>query len=97
MKNVRKKRYIGGMKKKAKLPKVVYRKLGREHAHARIIFVDDVIEIDPRQTAIQEMDSIIHEVLHRAEPTFSESRVIRLARQIRDVMWDQNYRKVKMS
>ena len=58
-------------RKYMQLPRIVYRKLGRERASAQITFGDDLIEVDPRQSALQEMDSLIHEAIHRADPKLS--------------------------
>lgn len=84
------------MKAHIGLPRVVYRKLGRERASAQIMFSKDLIEVDPRQSANQELDSLIHEAIHRADPRMSEARVIKLSRIIRGILWHQGYRKVKL-
>jgi len=78
------------------LPRIVYRKLGRERASAQITFGDDLIEVDPRQSAMQELDSLIHEAIHRADPKLSETRVVKMARVIRGILWHEGYRKARL-
>lgn len=79
------------------MTKVVERKLGRHKALGMAYDDKKLIEIDPRhRTNKSYMDTLIHEALHIALPEMSETRVKKVTRIIRDVMWDAGYRKVNL-
>ena len=73
--------------------KLVLRKLGRESA-VGLSYGNGLIEIDPRQTPQDLMDTIIHECLHECFDSMSEEDVENAATTIMRVLWRQNYRKV---
>lgn len=76
-------------------PKIVIRKLGREKAMGQAHAEKNLIEIDPRhKTAKDRLDTEIHEFLHIRFPDWSESKVIKETRALRNFIWDLKYRKV---
>ena len=70
------------------------RKLAREKADGLYWPETRAIEIDPRQPPKEYLDSVVHEVLHDALPSFSERRINSVSRLISRVLWNQSYRKV---
>lgn len=79
------------------------RKLGREGALGLAWgFLKDgkwtpsgKIEVDPRQSDEEEMDTVVHEVIHSEYPDLSEESVIRGAESITAVLWKLGFRKLK--
>lgn len=82
------------MAKTKKILPVKERKLGREYAFGQV-HENGLIEIDPRQSPKSYLDTLVHEALHIACPELSERQVLKRAKIIRDILWDNNYRKVK--
>jgi hypothetical protein len=74
--------------------KVVERKLGKEQALG--LSYGGKIEIDPRQDAKELLSTLIHELLHETAPYLEEGEVIKIERQMVDVVWRQGYRKVSL-
>lgn len=79
------------------------RKLGREgalglawgHIENGKWTSSGLIEIDPRQSEKEEMDTAAHEVLHTEYPDLSEEAVERGAGAIIAVLWRLGFRKLK--
>jgi len=78
----------------AKTSKVKERKLGRESAFGQA-HDNGLIEIDPRLNPKTYFSTLIHEALHVALPNLSEHQVKKSEKIILDILWSQNYRKVK--
>jgi len=81
--------------------KVVEKKLGRERAFGQAIKAgaddgSDLIEVDPRQSPREYMDTVVHEAIHIADPVMPERKVAALSRKISRVMWQQRFRKVDL-
>lgn len=82
---------------------VKYRNLGREGAlglawgynHGKRWQPSGQIEIDPRQTDEEEMDTAAHEVLHSELPDLSEEAIIRVAGAVTAVLLKLGYGKKK--
>jgi len=81
--------------------KVVERKLGR-HCHAKGMKMfgqawvgDGLIEIDPRQSPKERMDTLIHECLHLLYPEESEEAVSSAGSSIAAVLWRDGYRRIE--
>ena len=74
--------------------KIVERKLGKENAVGLHWPGDHLIEIDPRQTSREYLDTLIHESLHEIFPNASETTIMRAAGTITDVLWRCNYRRI---
>lgn len=79
------------------------RKLGREgalglawgHIENKKWTPSGKIEVDPRQSDQEEMDTVIHEIIHCEFPDLSEESVIRGAESITAVLWKLGFRKLK--
>lgn len=81
-------------KRKKKKIKIIERKLGRERCFGQTWQGDYLIEIDPRQTPKQYMDTLFHEYLHNLFPDKKEKQIKTLANKISNFFWEQNYRRV---
>lgn len=76
-------------------PKIIIRKLGREKALGQAYTDHNLIEIDPRhRTAKSLFDTEIHEFLHIRFPEWSESKVKKETKALRDFLWKLKYRKI---
>ena len=74
---------------------VVERPLGREKAMGLAWIGEDKIEIDGRLKSKQYLDTLIHEMLHIYNPTWSETRVAQTANEMTSIIWSKNYRRMK--
>lgn len=74
-----------------KLPKTVYRKMGKHQAFA--MFVNNEIHIDTKFKGKKELELHIHELSHYARPDFTEDEVRELSRKFTDYLWREGYRK----
>lgn len=85
------------MPKRRQLPrvKVVERKLGREGAVGLCYQGAGLIEVDPRQTSKDYLDTLVHELLHHYFPRASEWRIGKVANRITDVLWKHKFRRLK--
>lgn len=96
----------GNERKQPRLPKIVYEKLGSSRpSHkkgARTPFgiwkegkggLPGKIVVDPRQSDYEMMDTLVHEVLHEAQPEITEDGIVRVSRLISRVLWKEGYRK----
>lgn len=75
---------------------ITHRKLGRSKALGRFIGEElcrGEIEIDPRQSDFDYLDTLIHEYLHALLPTAVEEEIIRLSTQLSQALWNQGYTK----
>lgn len=78
------------------MTKVIVKNLGRHGALGLADTEKKVIEIDPRQKPKQYLDTLINEALHISFPEMSETKVKKVAKEIRDIVWDHNYRWVDL-
>jgi Zn-dependent peptidase ImmA (M78 family) len=53
----------------------------------------NLIEISPKQTESQYLDTLIHELLHILNPEECETKVLKDASVIRYHLWKQGYRR----
>ena len=74
-------------------PIIIDRKLGRERALGQC--EDGVIEIDPRQSSRDRLDTVTHEALHHALPDASEREVCRVSAIISRSLWRDRWRRVE--
>ena len=72
--------------------KVVEKKLGRENAFGQ--YYDGVVEIDPRQSPKDYLDTLIHEHLHHLFGDLTEEEVVVAANQLASAIWAKNYRRI---
>lgn len=75
--------------------KIVERKLGHERAFGQAWQGEGLIEIDPRQSSRNYLDTLIHEGMHIIFPTMREYKVRRAANQLSNLVWRQNFRRIK--
>ena len=75
--------------------KVVDKLLGRQKAVGQAYADAKVIEIDPRQKSKNYLDTLIHELLHVYAPNWSETKVNKTAKEMTDIIWKKNYRRIK--
>jgi len=80
-------------KRKPKLPQVVERKLGNHRADG-LCWQDGIIEIDSRLRGCYRLEILCHETLHHMFPDMTEEEVIKHAKTLSRVVWEQNYRRV---
>lgn len=72
------------------------KKLGRERSDGQTIIgqaYDNIVEIDPRQTSQEYMDTLIHEFLHIYLPHATEKQVIKMATWLCEALWKAGYRR----
>lgn len=74
--------------------KVVFRKLGRENNDGQAWQEDNLIEIDPRQTQKEMLDTVIHEKLHIVFPDWDEPKVTKTSKKLSSFLWKLGYRMV---
>jgi hypothetical protein len=72
---------------------IVRKKLGREKADGMTLG-DGRVYIDPRQSGVDEMDTIIHELLHDCFPHLSEEAVCGAAGTMSRSLWRDKWRRV---
>jgi hypothetical protein len=75
--------------------KIVDRKLGREAAAGLNHFDSPLVEIDPRQTSFDRLDTLIHEVLHKLFPYRSEDCILHAGTTIAKAVWKDRYRRME--
>jgi hypothetical protein len=73
--------------------KIVEAKLGRERAVGQCFHGENLIEIDPRQSERERLDTVIHEVLHLCCPEWTEEQVVRVSKVLSAVLWKCRYRR----
>ncbi len=75
-----------------KLPKVIYRKLGKHQAHAQA--TTKLIEIDERMKGKKLFELLHHEGLHAFDYDMDEETVRKLSRFMTELFWREGWRKV---
>ena len=87
------------------LPKVVYTKLGSSRPKLRKCGTSKTpfgtwdkgcIKIDPRQEPSEMIDTLVHEILHEAQPEITEEGIERISNLISKTLWREGYRKVEI-
>ena len=74
--------------------KVQETKLGRQGAYGIADIDLNKILMDPRLVGKKKLEVLIHEILHLQNPEWSETRVIKMSRQITKILWNADYRQV---
>lgn len=72
---------------------VIERHLG-QHRASGLSWGNGRIEVDPRQSSKDYMDTIIHEILHERHPDLTEDQVLATSSKIAEVLQDCSFRKV---
>lgn len=81
-------------RRKHKVAKVVWRKLGKERAWGQATIGENLIEIDPRLGAKRRLEVLCHEQVHLLFPDLSEPVVDRAGKELAALLWSQDYRRV---
>ena len=55
----------------------------------------NLIEIDPRQTSKDYLDTLIHESMHIIFPDMSETEVVKHSSRLARLIWRQGYRRIQ--
>jgi hypothetical protein len=84
-------------RKKHKGAKVIWRKLGKERAWGQATIGENLIEIDPRLGAKRQLEVLCHEQGHLTFPEKTEAEIDRLGKDLANLLWAQNYRRVLLS
>jgi hypothetical protein len=82
------------MAKHKKPIRVVERKLGKNKCVGVFWPHRNLVEIDPRQSSKEYLNTLVHELLHAACPEMTEEGVIRVANLVARHLWKQKYRKI---
>jgi hypothetical protein len=53
------------------------------------------IELDPRQSSQDRLDTLIHEAVHIIWPEYDEETVIKVANRISSLVWEDNWRRIQ--
>lgn len=75
---------------------IVEKLLGREGVVGLAYQGEGLIEIDPRQTSKEYMDTVIHESLHMFFPDWTERKVLTNAKKLTAILWKYGYRRVDL-
>jgi hypothetical protein len=78
---------------KRKYIAIIRRKLGREKADG-LTLGDGRVYIDPRQSGPDELDTVLHELIHHCYPDLSEEAVATGAEIMARSMWRDKWRRV---
>ena len=84
-------------RRKNKGAKVIWRKLGKERAWGQATIGENLIEIDPRLGAKRQLEVLCHEQGHLTFPDKPETEIDRLGKDLANLLWAQNYRRVLLS
>lgn len=74
--------------------RVTERKLGREKSFGMSWQGMRWVEIDPRQTSKEYLDTLIHEALHELLPQHSEEWVTNAATTLSRLIWRMGFRRL---
>jgi hypothetical protein len=85
------------MTKRRQKSKVKWVKLGRQRAWGQATIGEGLIEIDPRLGAKRQLEVLCHEQIHLTFPELSEAQVDRAGKDLADVLWNQDYRRVLLA
>jgi predicted SprT family Zn-dependent metalloprotease len=66
-----------------------------EKAWGQCFLNTKLIEIDPRQKSKKYLGTLIHELLHYYFPKLSEKRVLKLEKQITEILWKKGFRRIR--
>ncbi len=57
-------------------------------------YLENLAVIDKRLYGKQHLGTLIHEIMHLQNPDWSENKVTRLAKQMTNLIWEFEYRRV---
>lgn len=76
--------------------KISHRKLGKHKADG-LAWPNGTIEIDERLVGLNHLETLIHEIIHIQNPSWSEKKVLRHSKEMAAKIWEQNYRWVELA
>lgn len=79
-----------------KQPKVIEMNLKRQGAVGFANYDEGLIEIDPRQSAFDYFETLIHEKYHFQFRGFAEEKILKLGHDMAEFLWSQGYRKCNL-
>lgn len=74
--------------------KVEHKKLGKQNAWGLATIEKKIIELDERLVGKKHLEILIHEIMHIQNPEWSETMVIKKSKELTNVLWSVNYRRV---
>ena len=74
--------------------KILYSHLGNYKAHGLAWKEERTIAIDKRLRGIDELETLIHEIIHIQNPKWPEIMVEGKAKEMAEILWQLNFRKV---
>ena len=76
-------------------PKVKVKKIPEAGVLGYAYQEDAKIEIDPRQSSKEFLDTLIHECCHIFLPKLEEKYIEKMANKIAGIIWSQNFRRIR--
>jgi hypothetical protein len=77
-----------------KVKQVIHRKLGKEKADGLAFCESGIIHIDSRLKGFNHLYTLIHEITHVQNPTWSELKVEGHSKEMATLIWDSPYRRI---
>ena len=78
-----------------KVKQIIHRKLGKERANGLAFCEAGVIHIDSRLSGYEHLYTLIHEICHVQNPTWSELKVEGHSKEMAKLLWENKYRQIK--
>jgi Zn-dependent peptidase ImmA (M78 family) len=78
-----------------KVKQIIHRKLGKERANGLAFCEAGVIHIDSRLSGYEHLYTLIHEICHVQNPTWSEIKIEGHSKEMAKLLWENNYRQIK--
>ena len=80
---------------KIKKPTIRNKNIAEKDVLGYALTDDFEIEIDPRQTSREYLNTLIHEMLHCFLPDLSEQAIIKMSNIITEKIWARRYRRIE--
>lgn len=77
-----------------RIPKIIYRLLGREQSYGQFSKDKNLVEIDSRLRGKKLFEITHHESLHAYDYNMTEEEVRKMSRFITEIFWREGWRKV---
>ena len=78
---------------KIKKPTIRHKDLSGDNVYGYAMQEDFEIEIDPKQSSKEYLNTLIHEILHCFLPDLQERFIVRMADILADEVWKRGYKK----
>jgi len=79
---------------KIKKPTIRHKDLSGDNVYGYAMQEDFEIEIDPKQSSKEYLNTLIHEMLHCFLPDLQERFVVRMADIMADEVWKRGYKRL---